>query len=167
MTNNLLNLNFYQVKWLVVSTYFIGMILDSMSNMGLIAGNFPSFTLLVLFYWTLKLQNKTHLITAFILGLLSDALFNTMLGSHALIFAFLVFALLQVRLRFKSYPLWQQTFLLTIYFYLFQILALFLLQPVLAENHLIIYWSIPLATLIIWPVTSQLLNRLILKVAYR
>lgn len=166
MTNNILPLEFSQVKWLVLVTYLLGLILDSMSNFGLILGNYPSFTLLVIFYWTITLQNKTHLFSAFLLGLLSDALFNTPLGAHALIFSLLVFILLRIRLQFKNYPLWQQTFFLTGYFYLFQILGLILLQPSLSGDSLIMYWSIPLITLLLWPIIHQLLNKIAFKAVY-
>ncbi len=163
MTNNILSIKFAQVKILVITSYFLALVFDSMSNVLFTLGQYPSLTLLVMFYWTIKLQNHTHLLSALILGLLSDALFHTALGAHALIFSFLIFILLRIRLQLKNYPIWQQTFILTIYFYIFQTLALLLLQPTLSGTSLTIYWLTPLATLILWPAISRLLNSLTLR----
>lgn len=166
MTNNMHVVHFSNVKWLVILSYFLGLVLDSMSSLSILPGHFPSFTLLLIFYWTIQIQNITHLFSAFILGLLSDAIFNTTLGAHAILFSFLVFILLRTRLQFKSYPLWQQTLILTVYLYLFQLIGLLFFQPNLEGNSLSIYWAIPTLTLILWPLGNRLLNTFTYKTSY-
>lgn len=166
MTNNMHVVRFSSVKWLVFVSYFLGLVLDSMSSLGILPGHYPSFTLLLVFYWTIQIQNTTHLFSAFILGLLSDAIFNTTLGAHAILFSFLIFILLRTRLQFKSYPLWQQTLILTGYFYLFQLIGLLLFQPNLDDDSLMLYWAIPSLTLILWPLGNRLLNTFTYKTSY-
>lgn len=160
-------LSFSQAKWLVLISYFLALVADTMISLSLLPFMLPSITLLVIFFWVVQLQNQTHLISAFILGLFSDAIFNTALGAHAILFAFLVFLLLRVRLQFKSYPIWQQAFIFSLYFFLFQLIGLFLLQPVFLSQDIWHYWLAPLAYLILWPLLNRLLGGIVFRSAYQ
>lgn len=165
MTEKLMQFRFSQVKWLLFLSYFITLVLDSMNSLALLPVTLPSMTLLMLLIWTMLLQNKTHLFTALVLGLLSDGIFNSVLGAHAILFSLLVFFLLRIRFRFRSYPLWQQTFIITLYFYAAKILGLFLLQPVFNASNVYDYWLSPLLIIILWPVTLFIIKHQCLKVA--
>lgn len=165
MTEKILNIQFTQVKWLVFFSYFLALIIDTMGALGTLALPLPSITLLMLLIWTTLLQNKTHLFTALLLGLLSDSIFNSALGAHAIIFSLMVFLLLRIRIRFRSYPLWQQTFMMILYFFAVKLLGIFLLQPVFNETNSYIYWLSPLAITLLWPLLLALLKHQCLKVA--
>lgn len=160
MSVKLDNLHFSQVKGKMFLTYFMALVFDAMVNIGLIPYLMPPLTLIILFYWVVQVQDRSHLLSAFILGLFTDALLNTTLGAHALLFSFLVFILLSTRHRFKSYPLWHQTGIFMLYFYAYQIIGFFLFTPVLLPPHLLEYWLQPLQFIFWWPLFSFLLNRI-------
>lgn len=165
MTEKILNIQFYQVKWLMFSSYFIALTLDSMGTLGSLPFPLPSITLLMLLIWTTLLQHKTHLFTALVLGLLSDGLYDSALGAHAIIFSLMVFLLLRIRFRFRSYPTWQQVVIIIFYFFIAQLLGLFLLQPVFNAADGYEYWLSPLLIIILWPLLLSFVKHQCLKVA--
>lgn len=165
MTEKMLTTSFSQVKWLILFSYFIALVLDTMSNLNFLPFPLPSMALLAVLAWTTLLQTQTHLFTAFMLGLLSDSIFNSVLGAHAIIFSLLVFLLLRIRFRFRSYPLWQQSLIILLYFYAAQFMGLILLQPVFNATNLWEYWLSPLMVLILWPGLTYLLKEQTLKAA--
>jgi len=160
MSVKLESLSFSRIKWRIFLTYFIALVFDSMVNIDLIPYLMPPITLIFLFYWVVQVQDHSHLVSAFILGILTDTLVNTTLGAHAILFSFLVFILLNTRHRFKSYPMWHQTGILILYFYLYQILGFFLFEPVLSQQTLLQYWLQPFQMMIWWPITSFAFNRI-------
>lgn len=165
MTEKILNIHFSNVKWLVFFSYFVALTLDSMYMLGTLALPLPSMALLTLLVWTVILQDKTHLLTALVLGLLSDGISDSVLGAHAIIFSLMVFILLRVRFRFRSYPMWQQTFMIMVYFFATQLLGLFLLQPVFNASNVYNYWLAPLSIIFLWPILLTLFKHQCLKAA--
>ncbi|MDX1795092.1 MAG: rod shape-determining protein MreD [Hydrogenovibrio sp.] len=166
MSDKVFSLNFSHVKWLLFISYLIGLIIDSMLNFSFALHFAPPITLLILLFWSSQILNQTHLFTAFILGLLYDASFNTPLGAHALLFITLTFIMLRIRLRFKGYPMWQQSLLVAIYILIFQVLGWFIFHPVLSGIHAYYYWLEPLTILIAWPLVSNIMHSLTQRVVF-
>ncbi len=160
MESNVFVLRFSQVKWLFVISFFVAFILDSAIIISLNIQLAPSTTLLMLIFWTTQLTDKTHFFMAILLGIFSDTTMNTLLGSHSIIFIMITFLVLRIRHSFKSYPRWQQTTIVIIYLYVFQILGWFILQPNLASDQIFYYWVSPFSAFFIWPVLYGVMQTL-------
>lgn len=167
MSDNVFSLKFTDIKWIVITSYLISIIIDNTLILSLKMDGVPYFTVLTLMFWVTQILNKTHLMTAFLLGLMFDASLNTPLGSHSLIFISLTFLMLRSRLRFKGYPLWQQSLIIGSYFMVFQVVSWFLFHPVLEGDALYTFWLEPLWAALIWPVFMTLLQRITYKLAFR
>lgn len=169
MTNNLQTFRLSQVKWLVLLSYFFVLTLDAINLIGEKIDSFwslmPLMSLLLLFFWMTKILNRNHLITAFILGLLIDALTNSLLGTHAAIFSLLSFFMLRQRWSFKSYPLWHQAILIGFYIFVFQVLeGFFLSLPLLGFWDLVwLYLLKALFAAFLWPILTHLMNWVLVK----
>jgi len=149
-----------QARWTIITTYFIALVLDTMVVLGYSTPLFPPFTLFVLLYWCANFIDRTHLFTAFILGLLADTLYQTTLGAHSLLFVMLTFLMVRHRLRFKTYPVWQQAFSIALYMLLYQFLNQVFFSPILEDGDFVTYWSMPALCLIAWPIMSRVLQKL-------
>ncbi|QBZ83664.1 rod shape-determining protein MreD [Hydrogenovibrio crunogenus] len=160
MSDKVFSLRFSDIKWLFIFSYFVSVVIDSMMILSFNINFVPYLTLLILLFWSTQILNQTHLFSAFALGLLFDASMNTPLGSHSLIFVTITFLMLRSRLRFKGYPLWQQSIIVGSYFILFQIMSWFIFHPVLVGNAVLYYWVEPLLAILIWPVLTQIMHQL-------
>src|SRR5690606_33122276 len=68
----------------------------------------PYWLALVLVYWLLEAPERAGLGVAFVVGLLADLLYGTLLGEQALRLTMLAFIVLRFRARLRFFPLWQQ-----------------------------------------------------------
>ncbi len=160
MASNFMKTATSQVRWLIIFSYIIALAFDTMALLGNATIIIPPISLMVLLYWCAHFLDKTHLVSAFILGLLADTLYQTTLGAHALVFSVLVFLMLRHRLRFQSYPVWRQAFSIGVYMMLYQILNYIIFSPVLDGNDTIQFWSMPAIAIIIWPLLSFIFRRI-------
>lgn len=160
MASNFMKMGSSQARWLILFSYIIALLFDTMALLENATVIIPPISLMLLLYWCAHFLDKTHLISAFILGLLADSLYQTTLGAHALIFSVIVFLMLRHRLRFKSYPVWRQAFSIGVYMMLYQILNYIIFSPVLDSNNTIQFWSMPAIAIIIWPLLSLVFRRI-------
>lgn len=166
MTEKVFSLQIQDIKWLFFLSYLVAIVIDNMMILSLDIQFMPSLTLLILFYWTTQVLYKSHLFSAFVLGLVFDTTLNTPLGAHSLIFLTTTFLMLRSRLRFKSYPMWQQSMIIGSYILLFQIMSWFIFSPKLLETTLYYYWLEPVVASLTWPFLSLILNRLTHKTVF-
>lgn len=68
----------------------------------------PDFVALTLLYWTIYQPRKHGIGTGWVLGLLTDVTAGTLLGQHALAYAALTYAAVQLRRRVLQFPAWGQ-----------------------------------------------------------
>jgi rod shape-determining protein MreD len=68
----------------------------------------PDWVGLVLIYWCMALPNRVGVGTGFILGLVLDVLYGSMLGENALAKSLTAFLTVHFHLHLRMYPRWQQ-----------------------------------------------------------
>jgi rod shape-determining protein MreD len=154
------NTSFQTAKLVVIFSYLASLIISVFAIRIDWLLFLPPLTLLVLMFWVVQILNQTHLYTALALGLLQDALHNTLLGSHSLLFIIIVFIMLRMRLRFRGVPLWQQSLMVGVYMLVFQAVHYLFYAPQLIEDAKYLYWSMPVFASIIWPIIVVLLGQL-------
>lgn len=167
MSDKVFSLSFSHVKWLLLFSYLAGLIIDSALNFSFALHYAPPITLLLLLFWSSQILNQTHLFTAFILGLLNDASLNTLLGAHALLFLTVTFFMLRIRLRFRSYPMWQQSIVISTYILFFQVAGWFIFHPTLSGNTVFYYWLEPIFAIALWPLVSNIMQSLTQRALFR
>lgn len=149
-----------QARWLPLFSYIIALAFDIMMLLDDAATIVPPITLMALLYWSANVLTKTHLLSAFVLGLLLDSVYQSTLGAHALIFSVFIFLMLRHRLRFRTYTLWRQAFLIGIYMMLYQLFNFLTFNPVLEAHNYLQYWAMPLLSMFIWPLLALAFSRL-------
>ncbi|KUJ71552.1 rod shape-determining protein MreD [Thiomicrospira sp. WB1] len=166
MTTKVFSLKLSDVKWLWLASFLIGLVLDTMLMISADIHNAPSLTLLILIFWTTQIFEHTHLFSAFILGLLFDAILASPLGAHALLFVLITFMMLRIRQSFKAFPVWQQSMMIVIYYAIFQALSWLLLQPALSGAGWTFYVLEPVFAGLLWPVITMTLARFTQKLLF-
>lgn len=160
MTSKFMKMGSAQARGLIIFSYIIALAFDISVLLDNAIVIIPPMTLMVLLYWCVHFLDKTHLFSAFVLGLLADSIYQTTLGSHALIFSVLIFIMLRHRLRFNAYPVWRQAFSIGIYMMFYQLINYIIFSPVLDHNDKFQFWSMPVIALLIWPLLSVLFRRI-------
>jgi rod shape-determining protein MreD len=127
----------------------------------------PYWLALVLCFWLLEAPERAGLGTAFLLGLVGDLLFGTLLGEQAMRLTILAFIVLRFRARLRFFTLAQQA------------LALFAL---LVNDRCVVmmvrgfsgeglppasFWLSPLTGMLLWPWIFLLLDDLRLKLRHK
>jgi len=160
MTEKFIKLSSAQIRWLIIISFIFALIIDSMVLLNQSLTFIPPFTLLMVLYWSSHVVDRTYFVSAFILGTLADALYQTTLGAHALLYVIIVFMMLRIRLQFKTYPAWQQAFIIGIYLLVYQALHTLFFSPVLDDGSFVPYWSMPAAAILIWPLLEGMMNKI-------
>ncbi|MEX5669145.1 rod shape-determining protein MreD, partial [Pseudomonas neuropathica] len=101
--------------WVVWLTFAIGLLL-SVSPLPQFMEIFRPLWLALLTFWVLALPHKYGMTTAWILGLMEDVLYGTLLGQNALILSLITFLVMSLQQRLRMFPMWQQCLVLLVVF---------------------------------------------------
>lgn len=111
----------------------------------------PSWTLLILMYWSIALPHKVSVGTGFSIGILVDILTGSALGQNALIFSIASFLSHTVYSRLRNYHVWQQACFILLFLLAMRFLSFWI---GLFSGHAIIgyqYWLQAFISALIWP----------------
>ena len=120
----------------------------------------PTWVALVTIYWCLWLPHRIGVITAFVAGLLLDALTGTLLGEHALALVLVAWTALWMHLQVRVFPWWQQSFVVLCIMLVYGF-VLFWVDGVLGYTvNPVLRWTPPLVTALVWPWVVMVLTRM-------
>lgn len=136
---------------LIIFSFFIAFILSivPLSNWGDLLR--PQWVALVLIYWVIALPHQVGLLTAFILGLLLDALYGSLLGEHALALTLVAYFAERLHRQMRMFPLLQQAVAVLIMIMIYQALLIWV-QGILGElSNVRWLWLSALVSMLLWP----------------
>lgn len=118
----------------------------------------PQWLALMVIYWEIDLPQKIGLGTAWILGLLLDGLYGSLLGEHALALSVIAYFANRFHRQIRMFPLAQQSLVVFILVAIYQALLLWI-QGVIGEL-MNPYWAwlSVLMSMFFWPLIFSLLR---------
>ena len=120
----------------------------------------PYWLALILAYWVIEAPDSAGLGFAFIVGLIADLMFGSLLGEQALRLVMMTFILQRFRARLRFFPLSQQALAIGVLLINDRVVAsavhLVLGEPTLPWS----YWWAPLLGMLLWPPLFLLLDAL-------
>jgi len=117
----------------------------------------PDWVLLTIIYWVIYLPNRIGLGAAWITGLLTDILTNSLLGEHAMASVFIAYLALKFHRRIRIFSIWQQMLLMAVLVGIYRAI-LFWLQGVIQQPLNNRYW-LPIATgVLVWPLITEVFS---------
>lgn len=150
--------NYHQNHWVIWVTLLLGLVIDHINLPNQLNLLLPSFTSLILFYWVLAISKRTFLITAIIIGILHDALLNTPLGSHGVIYLLLIYPILHIRLQLRNAFLLQMSLFVGFWMLLHQALIWLFNLGRINQEDLLLFWLAPVVTVLLWPLLFIILR---------
>jgi len=119
----------------------------------------PDWALLVVLYWTMALPGRVNILTAFVLGFLTDVLVGTVLGVNALAFSVVTFIVAVNHLKIRNFSVVQQALLLGLFLALYHLLLFWLSHFLTGVYFLPAYLWPVLTGMLVWPWLFWLLRR--------
>lgn len=111
----------------------------------------PQWYTLVLIYWTLALPQRVGVGIGWLVGIMVDVLSGTLLGQHALSLALIAYIVLELHLRIRLFPLWQQSLTILVLLLMEKLLSLWVMGAVSQPTPPLSYWVPPLVGMLLWP----------------
>lgn len=135
----------------VLITFVVGLMLTIMPLPEAIEAFRPSWLALLLIFWAMQLPRTWSVGTAWIVGIVLDVSYGTLLGQHALALCLVVFATVRFHLLMRVFPLSQLTATVFALLTLYQFILYWVNGVAGVAAPAIAYWAPVLTGTLIWP----------------
>ena len=120
----------------------------------------PDWLVLVLIYWCMAMPDRIGIFTGWLLGLVLDVMYGSLLGQNAMAFSIIAYLVNILHLRVRMFPLWQQSVMV----FLLVILHLAISAWIrgIAGQFFVTwtYWVPALSSALVWPFIFIVLRHL-------
>ncbi|MEK6750203.1 MAG: rod shape-determining protein MreD [Pseudomonadota bacterium] len=111
----------------------------------------PEWVTLMVIFWSLAVPGRINVGTGWILGLIIDILYGTLIGQHALALAVVSFITARLHQQIRIYPMWQQALSVFTLVALNQLLVVWVKGIAGQPPKTWFYWVPSLTSALIWP----------------
>ncbi len=111
----------------------------------------PDWVGLVLIYWCMATPERVNVGTGWLIGLVLDVLYGSILGLHALAKGLVAFLTVKLHLKLRMFPRWQQSVAVFVLLLINQLLVLWVRGAIGKAPQGISYWTPSIVGMIIWP----------------
>ncbi|NOY16709.1 MAG: rod shape-determining protein MreD [Gammaproteobacteria bacterium] len=136
--------------WVLVS-FLVALILSSvpLPDMAIIFR--PEWLVLVLIYWCMAIPSRIGIFTGWLLGLVMDVMYGSLLGQNAMVLAIIAYLVNIFHLRIRVFPIWQQSFVVFLLAMVYLTLTAWV-RGVAGEFPITwAYWIPALTSALVWP----------------
>ena len=135
----------------VLVTLVVGLMLTIMPLPDWLAAFRPDWLALLSIYWAMQLPRTWSVGSAWIIGIILDVSYGTLLGQHALALCVVVFITVRFHLLMRVFPLSQLTATVFALLALYQFLLFWVNGVASVSSPLMNYWGPVVAGTLIWP----------------
>lgn len=118
----------------------------------------PDWVVLTLIYWSIALPRAYSVGTAWVLGILLDIAYGTLLGQHALALALVGYFTVKFHLQLRVFPLSQMTAIVLALLALYQFVLFWINGIAGIYPDAVIYWGPVASGTLLWPVVAVILG---------
>ncbi len=140
-------------------TFVVAFILVSLPGPAWLDQFRPDWVALVLVYWCLATPERVGVGTGWLVGLLLDVLYGSLLGQQAFAKTIIAFLTVKLHLRIRAYPRWQQASTLLLLLFLNQFLVYWLKNMVSTTPLQGAFWSTAIVGMVLWPWIFMILRK--------
>ena len=142
----------------VVGTMFVGLMLSIMPLPDTIVAFRPDWLALLAIFWAMQLPRTWSVGTAWIIGIILDVSYGTLLGQHALALCIIVFITVRFHLLMRVFPLSQLTATVFALLALYQFLLFWINGVASVSAAAATYWAPVITGTLIWPFLYMFLS---------
>lgn len=142
----------------VIVTLLVGLMLSIMPLPDLIAPFRPDWLALLAIFWAMQLPRTWSVGTAWIMGMILDVSYGSLLGQHALAMCVIVFITVRFHLLMRVFPLSQLSATVFALLALYQFLLFWINGVASITAPLVTYWAPVVTGTLIWPFLYMFLS---------
>lgn len=116
----------------------------------------PDWVVLTLIYWSIALPSRVSVGTAWVLGIVLDIAYGTLLGQHALALSFVGYVTVKFHLQLRVFPVSQLTLTVLALLVLYQFILFWINGVAGIYPETVTYWGPVVTGTLLWPVLSLL-----------
>lgn len=120
----------------------------------------PDWVALTLIYWCLATPERVSVGTGWILGIIMDVLYGSLLGQHALAKTVIAFLCVKLYPKLRMFPPWQQAMSVLVLLVIDQLIVLWIRGATGQAPGTIAYWMPSIVGMALWPWWYLLLSDL-------
>lgn len=135
----------------VLITLVVGLMLTIVPLPGAIEAFRPNWLALLLIFWAMQLPRTWSVGTAWIVGIVLDVSYGTLLGQHALALCLVVFATVRIHLLMRVFPLLQLSATVLALLALYQFILYWVNGVAGVSAPPVTYWAPVITGTLIWP----------------
>ncbi len=147
-------------SWLLPVSVIVGLLLGLLPLPPAMQPLRPYWLALVVAYWVIEDPDRIGLGFAFIVGVVADMSFGSLLGEQALRLVVMAFILQRFRARLRFFPLWQQALAVGGLLLNDRIVAAAIHVALGIQPLPMMFWLAPLSGMLLWPPVFLLLDAL-------
>jgi len=142
----------------VIITLFVGLMLSIMPMPDAAEAFRPDWLALMLIFWAMQLPRSWSVGTAWIIGIVLDVSYGTILGQHAVAMCVVVFVTVRFHLLMRVFPLSQLTLTVFALISLYQFILFWINGVASVTAPAITYWAPVITGTILWPFLYMFLS---------
>lgn len=142
----------------VVITFIVGLMLAIMPLPDSVQALRPDWLALLLIFWAMQLPRTWSVGTAWLVGIVLDVAYGTLLGQHALALCVITFMTVRFHLLMRVFPLSQLTMTVFALLALYQFLLFWVNGVVGISAPAITYWGPVVTGTLLWPFLYMFLS---------
>ena len=135
----------------VIITLIVGLMLTIMPLPDAIEAFRPDWLALLMIFWAMQLPRTWSVGSAWIVGIVLDVSYGTLLGQHALALCVITFATVRFHLLMRVFPLSQLSATIFALLALYQFILFWVNGVAAVSAPSVTYWGPVIAGTLIWP----------------
>lgn len=147
-------------RLVIAGTFFVAIVLAIVPVPVWAEAIRPDWVALVLLFWCLSTPDRIGVGVGWLVGLILDVLYGSLLGQHAAALALIAFLMLKVHLQVRMFPRWQQAVTVFILIALSHLLILWVRGATNQAPSTLAYWLPSATSALVWPFLFPLLRDL-------
>ncbi len=142
----------------VIITFIVGLMLTVMPLADSVEPFRPDWLALVVIFWAMQLPRTWSVGSAWIIGIVLDVSYGTLLGQHALALCVIAFATVRFHLLMRVFPLSQLSATIFALLALYQFILFWVNGVAGVSAPTITYWAPVITGTLIWPFLFMFLS---------
>ncbi len=134
-----------------IITLVVGLMLSIMPLPGWFEAFRPDWLALIMIFWAIQLPRTWGVGTAWLVGIILDVSYGSLLGQHALALCFIVFVTVRFHLLMRVFPLSQLTATIFALLALYQFILFWVNGVAGVTAPSVTYWGPVLSGTVLWP----------------
>jgi rod shape-determining protein MreD len=142
----------------VIVTFVLGLMLALMPLPDLLRPFRPDWLALLVIFWAMQLPRTWSVGTAWVIGIVLDVSYGTLLGQHALALCLVAFVTVRFHLLMRVFPLSQLTFTVFALLALYQFVLFWINGVSGISAPAATYWGPVIVGTLVWPFAYMFLS---------